>query len=120
MILAHAAASPAWAVRNSIIRYFAQDIDILMVKCTSASLMLYGLNGYGLQLQAAAREAIQAWQQRAENEPALATSSPARTIRDVYRNGANPLRIDDSQATFEKMFKVAAVRQPTPAAAHKG
>jgi hypothetical protein len=35
MILAHAAASPEWAVRNYLIRYHGQDIDPLMVACTS-------------------------------------------------------------------------------------
>lgn len=117
MILAHAAASPAWAVRNSIIQYFAQDIDILMVKCTSVSLMLYGLNGYALQLEAAAFEARQAWQQHTESEPALATTSPGEAIREVYRNGNGPLRTEDSQASFEKMFRAAAVRQTALVAA---
>lgn len=121
MIMAHAAASPEWAVRNYIIRYFAQDIDPLMVACTRSSLQLYGINGYALQLEAAVLEALRARQQHSENGQILTVPSPAEAIRNVYRNGAGPLRIDDSQATFEKMFKVAAVRQPTHhAAAHEG
>lgn len=50
MILAHAAASPEWAVRNNIIQYWAQDIDPLLVACTRSSLMLYGINGYSCHL----------------------------------------------------------------------
>ena len=67
MILAHAAASPEWAVRNYLIRYHGQDIDPLMVACTRSSLMLYGLNTYTLQLESAVMEALQARQQHSEN-----------------------------------------------------
>ena len=40
----------------------------------------------------------------------LTASSPAEAVRDVYRNGNGVLQIDDSQATFEEMFRAAAVR----------
>jgi hypothetical protein len=108
MIMAHAAASPEWAVRNNIIQYRAQDIDVLMVGCASASLMLYGINGYALQLQAAALEADQARQQQSELGQGLAAPSPGQTIRDVYRNGDSPLRTDNRQRNFEQMFRAAA------------
>jgi hypothetical protein len=120
LVMAHAAASPEWAVRNHIIQYRAQDIDPLMVACTNASLQLYGINGYSLQLEAAVLEALQTRQQHSENGQVLAKLSPAEAIRDVYRNGTGPLRINDSQDSFEKMFKVAAVRQPTLAVTHEG
>ncbi|MFN8456974.1 MAG: hypothetical protein U0401_20295 [Anaerolineae bacterium] len=50
MLMAHAAASPEWAVRHNIIQYHAQDIDPLMVTCTRLSVMMYGLNGYACNL----------------------------------------------------------------------
>lgn len=50
LIMAHAAASPEWAVRNNIIQYRAQDIDPLMIACTRSSLRLYGINGYSCHL----------------------------------------------------------------------
>lgn len=120
MIMAHAAASPEWAVRNYLIRYHGQDIDPLMVACANSSLMLYGLNTYSLQLESAVMEALQTRQQHSGNGQVLTAPSPAEAIRDVYRNGNGSLRIDDSQATFEKMFRAAAVRQPNPAVVHEG
>lgn len=120
MILAHAAASPEWAVRNYLIRYHGQDIDPLMVACANSSLMLYGLNTYSLQLEAAVMEALRTRQQRSSNGQVLSAPSPAEAIRDVYRNGNGSLRIDDSQASFEKMFRAAALRQPNPAVVHEG
>jgi hypothetical protein len=120
MIMAHAAASPEWAVRNNIIQYRAQDIDPLMVACTRLSLMLYGINGYGLQLEAAALEALQARQQRLENGQGMAAPSPVQAIRDVYRNGNGPLRTDNRQASFEQMFRAAAMRQTAVAEAVEG
>jgi len=117
MILAHAAASPEWAVRNYIIRYFAQDIDPLMVACTRSSLQLYGINGYSLQLEAAVLEALRARQQDSENGQVLSASSPAQVIRDVYRNGHSSVRTEGSQSSFEKMFRAVARHQPAAAEA---
>jgi len=116
MIMAHAAVSPAWAIRNNIIQYRAQDIDPLMVACTRSSLMLYGINGYSLQLEAAVLEAVfealQARQQHSDNGQTLTTQSPAQAIRNVYRNGNGSLRTGSSQASFETLFRAATVRQP--------
>lgn len=120
MILAHAAASPEWAVRNYLIRYHGQDIDPLMVACANSSLMLYGLNTYSLQLESAVSEALQARQQYSQNGQLLTTPPPAEIIRDVYRNGNGSLRIDDNQASFEQMFRAAAIRQPALAATLDG
>lgn len=112
MILAHAAASPEWAVRSNIIRYRAQDIDPLMVACTRSSLMLYGINGYSLQLEAAVLEALQARQQHSENGHGVAAPSPAQAIQDVYGNGDSPPPEQDGAASFEQMFRAAAMSQP--------
>lgn len=91
MIMAHAAASPEWAVRYNLILYQAQDIDPLMVAAARAALMLYGINGYTLQLEAAVAEARQSSRQQAERQAAILTPSP---------NTTSP--------TFEEMYRAAA------------
>ncbi len=71
LILGHAASSPKWAVMRNLIHYFAGDINYTCILMTKTNLQLYGLNGYGLQLTAAAAEAMQIWQERLKNTPPI-------------------------------------------------
>ena len=120
IIMAHAAASPEWAVRRGIVQYRAQDIDPLLVACAASSLRLYGLNTYSLQLEAAVLETLQIQSQQHENSQAPVAPTPAQAIRDVYRNGNSPLQVDPNQASFETMFRAVAGRQPAVTAVPQG
>jgi len=53
MLLAAAAACPRWALDYNIVQFFGQDIDRTCVKMARINMMLYGLNGYSLRLNAA-------------------------------------------------------------------
>lgn len=56
MLLAAASCCPRWAIDYAVVRFFGQDIDRTCVKMAQINMMLYGLNGYGLKLNAAALE----------------------------------------------------------------
>ena len=51
-LLAAASACPRWALDYNVVRFFGQDIDRTCVKMAQVNMMLYGLNGYGLRLNA--------------------------------------------------------------------
>lgn len=53
MLLAFASQCPRWAIDYNVVRFFGQDIDHTCVKMARANLMLYGLNGYSIRLNAA-------------------------------------------------------------------
>lgn len=52
-LLAAASVCPRWAIDYNVVRFFGQDIDRTCVKMARVNMMLYGLNGYGLRLNAA-------------------------------------------------------------------
>ena len=52
-LLAFAAACPRWALDYNVVRFFGQDVDRTCVKMARANMMLYGLNGYSIKLNAA-------------------------------------------------------------------
>lgn len=109
MIMAHAAASPEWAVRYNIISYRAQDLDPVMVTAARAALMLYGINGYALQLEAAAAEALQSHRRQAEKQAAI--TAPGQAIHTVYGNGhSRPPAGGNTHLNFEQLFRAAATR----------
>ena len=53
MLLAVAAALPAWVVRTGLVRFYGQDIDHSCVLMARINMKLYGLNGYGLRVSMA-------------------------------------------------------------------
>ena len=53
IVLAAASVCPRWAIDYNVVRFFGQDIDRTCVKMARVNMMLYGLNGYGLRLNAA-------------------------------------------------------------------
>lgn len=52
-LLAFAAACPRWALDYAVVRFYGQDVDRTCVKMARANMMLYALNGYSIQLNAA-------------------------------------------------------------------
>lgn len=56
MLLAAASYCPRWALDYAVVRFFGQDIDRQCVQMARCNMMLYGLNGYGLKLNAAAQK----------------------------------------------------------------
>jgi hypothetical protein len=82
--------------------------------------MLYGINGYALQLEEAVVEALKARKQRSDERQLMTAPSPAKAIQDVYRNGNGARQTASNQASFEQMFRAAAVHQPALAAALEG
>ena len=58
MLLAVAETYPQWAVRMGLVQFFGQDIDYTCVLMCRINCMLYGLNGYSLQLSAAIAPAL--------------------------------------------------------------
>lgn len=52
-LLAFASQCPRWAIDYNVVQFFGQDIDGTCVKMARANLMLYGLNGYSIRLNAA-------------------------------------------------------------------
>lgn len=53
MMLAAAASCPRWALDYAVVRFYGQDVDRTCVKMAQANMMLYGLNGYSIKLNAA-------------------------------------------------------------------
>jgi hypothetical protein len=106
--LAAASLMPAWMVKMGLIVFSGQDISRVAVALSRSSAMLYGLNSYAPQLEAAAVEAMQAYQQRSQHQATTAeTPSPGDLIRQVYRNGPakTPGNTDHS---FEQIFRTVA------------
>lgn len=99
--LAAASLMPAWMVKMGLIIFSGQDISRVAIALSRSSAMLYGLNSYALQLEAAAAEAMQAHQQRGQE-----LLSPGEVIQQVYQNGPPPSTNSDS---FEQMFRSVAV-----------
>jgi hypothetical protein len=117
--LAAASLMPDWMVKLALIRFVGQDVSNLAVACSKCSAALYGLNGYALQLEATAAEALAAHRLRpGDSEPALA-AAPAEAIRQVYQNGraAPPTTGSNPGSSFEAMFRAAAGRAPAVAEA---
>lgn len=54
-LLAAATRCPQWALDYAVVRFYGQDIDRTCVKMAQINMMLYGLNGYSLKLNAALR-----------------------------------------------------------------
>ena len=53
MLLAAASYCPQWALDYAVVRFYGQDIDRQCVQMARCNMMLYGLNGYGVRLNAA-------------------------------------------------------------------
>lgn len=53
MLLAAASYCPQWALDYAVVRLYGQDIDRQCVQMARCNMMLYGLNGYGVRLNAA-------------------------------------------------------------------
>ena len=96
LILCHAACCPVYAVQTGLVKYFGQEIDPLLQMTAAANLLLYGLNGFGLRLTAAAQVAGAASGQGPD--------SPRQAIRLIERQ---PVEISPAQPTFYDRFVAA-------------
>jgi type I restriction-modification system DNA methylase subunit len=50
MLLASAATYEPWMVQMGLVQFYAQDIDMAMVRLVKINCALYGLNSYGCDL----------------------------------------------------------------------
>lgn len=111
MMLAAASCFPAWAVHQYLVEFWGADIDPHCCLMSRVNAMLFGLNGYGLRLNAAAQLALHAYFQRTQpvKKPLLLPGD------GVSRNGANDqhrLVIEEDivegippEFTFQAMFR---------------
>ncbi len=112
LILSHAASCPKWAVQYHLIDYAACDIDLSCVMMTKANIRLYGLNGYGLRLTAAATEAMQIWQERVKNPPPIEQNPHAVYDTDDTLS-PSPNGSSGPEQTLELLFRTAATSRAT-------
>ena len=77
--------------------------------------MIYGLNSYGLKLEAALAEAQITRQQQTEDDRVLTFQPPGQIIKEVYQNGDATLtnNEDNSGPSFEEMFRAAVAAPET-------
>jgi hypothetical protein len=108
LVMGAASVLPAWAVRLALVKFVGGDVDPLMVAASRTSTMLYMLNGYALELEAAAAEALAARQQSPERSPSVATTSPGQILQTVYQNDQPTPAGTADEPTFEQMFRSAA------------
>jgi hypothetical protein len=108
LVMAAASILPAWAVRLALVKFVGGDVDPLMVAASRTSTMLYMLNGYALELEAAAAEALTARQQSPDGSPPVDVSSPGQILQTVYQNDQSPPVVPADEPTFEQMFRSAA------------
>jgi hypothetical protein len=103
MMLALAAQLPPWMAKMNFCRITGQDISFTCCLMSEISLMLYGLNGYGLRLNLAVAEAMAAYRQR--------TTTVMAPLKEVLRAvPVQPIPGHSSDgATFEKVFREAVV-----------
>jgi hypothetical protein len=92
-MLAAAAQYPDWANYWGLIEYTGQDLDQDCVRMARINAKLYGLNGYGGRLHAAATEAMQARQQRALSLPLTKPLDTLNTLQEAI-----------PRLTFQQMF----------------
>ncbi len=93
LMLAAAAQYPDWANYWGLIEYTGQDLDQDCVRMARINAKLYGLNGYGGRLHAAATEAMQARQQRALSLPLTKPLDTLNTLQEAI-----------PRLTFQQMF----------------
>jgi hypothetical protein len=106
MLLAQAATWPAWAVHLGLVQFYGQDIDPVACDIAKINCKVYGLNSYGLKLEAAVAEARFARPQHLEKGQNLPRQSPAQIIKNVHRNGDTPPSGNGKEfSSFEKMFR---------------
>jgi type I restriction-modification system DNA methylase subunit len=115
MLLAQASTWPAWAIHLGLVQFYGQDIDPVACAIARANCMIYGLNSYGLKLEAALAEAQITRQQQTEDDRVLTFQPPGKVVKNVCRNGAATLTNngDNPSPSFEEMFRAALAAPET-------
>jgi hypothetical protein len=82
-----------------------------MIAATRTSVIAYELNGFGLQLEAAAANALAARQYQGSEQSVALPQSLTHVIRKTCRNSRTSPKPNTSGSSFEKLFKTVEMRQ---------
>jgi hypothetical protein len=104
MMLAAAAKFPAWAVQHGLVRFLWAGVDPLLLKMANINAMLYGLNGYDLELLQTQLEI----QEFVETRPVL----PPPPDHALYLAAEPEETPPAAGATFEALFRQGGKNEP--------
>jgi len=115
MMLALAARFPAWAVKNGLVRLYPDSGQPHLNRLARINAMLYGLNGYELELARTVQAIAAHWEQRSpapEPHPRLevspvspAGSLPSAGVETTLPPARSSGRLKPDARTFEQLYR---------------
>ncbi len=115
LVLAAAAAAPEWAVKLGLIQFAGADTDMAAVLMARCNCMLYGLNGFHVQLHVAAQEAWEGHTLRQAGHPSPDTLANLRQIWSLLPgNGekSTPVNVTHLPSTQQMLYATATPVDP--------